>query len=217
MAEALSVERERKRHVEPSSSSRWNPQYDPAAFAIARGTKGGYEWLLAYIFPRVSFAGDLPAQEERPELKKWNKHANAGHFPSLSLRAECKRDEGARDGKKKHEGRGGGGFSFLSRFVLFSETATRSRMASKLDTVELLKSLNLSLIYSVFSEKIMHPNKVRNYEKMASLFRRVSNIVVSFSLFSFKGDFFGGALFDDRFFASIDTARLEACSRNGSK
>lgn len=75
--------------------------------------------LSVYFSACVSFAGDLPAQErreeERPELKKWNKHANAGHFPSLSLRAECKcadltaptpatRD--ARDGKK-HKRRGG--------------------------------------------------------------------------------------------------------------
>lgn len=117
-----------------SSSSRWSTQYDPAAFATVtwgegRGTRGMNSSYRIYFFAcafRARFAAAGRREKERPELKKWNKHANAGHFPSLSLRAECKcadltalipatRD--ARDGKAwAVKGEGENFFSFALPF-----------------------------------------------------------------------------------------------------
>lgn len=62
---------------------------------VRGGGKKGDEWgsYRVYFFAcafRARFAAaGRRGEKERPELKKWNKHANAGHFPSLSLRAEC--------------------------------------------------------------------------------------------------------------------------------
>lgn len=109
-------------------------------------------------------------KKERTELKKWNKHANAGHFPSLSLRAECKCADltvracacvcvractravqiaRERGWKKYAAGRGGGrrGRDFLFFRVAFvhcrvSQTPVVTNAQSKLDAAAgLLKSL----------------------------------------------------------------------------
>lgn len=59
---------------------------------------------LSYIFSGWKRRSRL-SPWGRLELKKWNKHANAGHFPSLSLRAECK----CADLRLGTVSRGGGG------------------------------------------------------------------------------------------------------------
>lgn len=96
-----------------------------------RSWEGGEKrGLPVYFFVRV-VARESPSQavekKEWTELKKWNKHANAGHFPSLSLRAECKcadltvyathrsRERDVRDGKtwERVRGREDGDFLFF--------------------------------------------------------------------------------------------------------
>jgi len=59
-------------------------------------------------------------RKEQSELKKWNKHANASHFPSLSLPAEYKCADLTMRGTGREKGmekiwQEGGDFSFLSR------------------------------------------------------------------------------------------------------
>jgi len=61
-------------------------------------------------------------RKEQSELKKWNKHANASHFPSLSLPAEYKCADLTMRGTGREKGmekiwQEGGDFSFLSRCV----------------------------------------------------------------------------------------------------
>lgn len=105
------------------------PRLLPPWREVRGGGEGGWIALTVYFFAcafRARFAAAGRREKERPELKKWNKHANAGHFPSLSLRAECKcadltalipatRD--ARDGKAwVVKGEGENFFSFALPF-----------------------------------------------------------------------------------------------------
>lgn len=96
-------------------------------------------------------------------------------------------DEGRTRWKKTREEKERGGVIFFSLALrLFSETATRSRMATKLDAVELLKSLNLSLVYFIFSEKITHSNKL--VDRLHIFFRKIELplLVPPFFYFSLK-------------------------------
>lgn len=94
MVETLSVKEIRRTEQQQLDGTTYNTI--PRLLRLVRGGgKKGDEWgsYRVYFFAcafRAQFAAaGRRGEKERPELKKWNKHANAGHFPSLSLRAEC--------------------------------------------------------------------------------------------------------------------------------
>jgi len=101
-SEYFSAHRNLLKYDEQSSGSRRNTQNTipwflspQTRFRVVAGRGGSLPvYFSACVWLRVNrhheVGGEEAEKKERSELKKWNKHANAGHFPSLSLRAECK-------------------------------------------------------------------------------------------------------------------------------
>ena len=122
---------------EQSSGSRQNtqntiPWFLPprttiqACWIKGRGRFFPYIYFSARLWLRVNrYRGGREGEggerrKEQSELKKWNKHANASHFPSLSLPAEYKCADLTMRGTGREKGmekiwQEGGDFSFLSR------------------------------------------------------------------------------------------------------
>jgi len=86
--------------------------------SMARRTRSRDSFAKNFASPFDAFSPHLVCghRANRTELKDRNKHANAGHFPSLSLGAECGHSLQVGEEEEAQKGkRGRREFSFLSR------------------------------------------------------------------------------------------------------